>query len=107
MVHLFGEDAYTHGMCKILVGSHQRCPKYAKYKEYRFKVVEGKQPTTPSTETIRSITKRFPWKSVGKPKQVSALPLPYFCDLCMAKRFDACGNKGYAGSWEQIDLRVK
>ena len=81
--------------------------KYAKYKEYCFKMVEGKEPATPSTETIRGITKRFHWKSVGKPKQVMARPLPCFCDLCKSKRFDACGNKGYAGSWEQIDLRVK
>ena len=36
--------------------------KNAKYKEYRFKMVEGKKPTAPSADTFRGTTKWFNWK---------------------------------------------
>ena len=81
--------------------------KYAKYKEYRFQVLEGKKPTTHAAETIKGITKSFHWKSIGKPNHVMARTLPCFCDLCKAKRFDACKNKGYVGSWQPIEVKRK
>ena len=81
--------------------------KYAKYKEYRFQVLEGKKPTAHAAETIKGITKSFHWKSIGKPNHVMARTLPCFCDLCKAKRFDACKNKGYVGSWQPIEVKHK
>ena len=81
--------------------------KYAKYKEYRFQVLEGKKPTTHAAETIKGITKSFHWKSIGKPNHVMARTLPCFCDLCKAKCFDACKNKGYVGSWQPIEVKRK
>ena len=81
--------------------------KYAKYKEYRFQVLEGKKPMTHAEETIKGITKSFHWKSIGKTNHVMARTLPCFCDLCKAKRFDACKNKGYVGSWQPIEVKRK
>ena len=51
--------------------------KYAKYMEYRFKVVAGKKFANPGAETNKGITNRFHWKSIGKPKHVEASPV---CD---------------------------
>ena len=43
--------------------------RYAKHKAYRFKMVEGKQPTTPSTGTIRGITKLSHWNQLVSPSK--------------------------------------
>ena len=46
-------------------------------------------------------------KSIGKPNHVMARTLPCACDLCKAKRFDDCKNKGYVGSWQPIEVKHK
>ena len=43
----------------------------------------------------------------NQPNHVMARTLPCFCDLCKAKRFDACKNKGYVGSWQPIEVKRK
>lgn len=56
-------------------------------------------------KTVKGTRKLHDVSCTDDPTQLLVRKLSCFCDECLAKNFDACENKDYAGSWEKVDLQ--
>ena len=71
--------------------------KYAKYKEYRFKMVEGKQPTTPSTDPFTASPSGSIGNHLVSPSKSRPDPCPFFVAFAWPKGSMHVATRGMRG----------
>ena len=87
-----------------------RAPKYAKFKEYRFKELKVRDSETAplSGTTIPNTKKFYLWRAGGKEGHLVRRHLPCFCSYCLAqacKATEGCANSPVCGGWEDITIK--
>ena len=95
-------ELYTE-LTRITKSAPIRGPKYRKYKQYRFVLVQPDEISTLTPgDTIPATTKFYQYASTGTPGELSRRRMPCFCDCCMRGAYHRCPNAAFCGPWEKV-----
>ena len=95
-------EIYTE-LTRITKSAALRGPKYRKYQQYRFVLVQpDKISTLTPGDTIPTTTKFYQYASTGTPGELSRRPMPCFWDVCMRGAYHLCPNAAFCGPWEKV-----
>ena len=90
-------ELYTE-LTRITKSAPIRGPKYRKYKQYRFVLVQLDEISTLTPgDTIPATTNFYQYASTGKPGELSRRRMPCFCDCCMRGAYHRCPNAAFCG----------